>query len=165
MFNQRRRLIVVLVSLCCVFVLAVAGCIPRQQLTRETPPVIVKQEPKEEIFTSDLKPGNYSREIARLKNVIKTHPERSERVKAHLHLAGLYSSYKNPDKDYAMALEQLERYISLNPNAAREYDVQNRLHLLREIAQLSQENLKLGQTIEELKLLDQQIEQKRERYR
>ena len=165
MCNQRRRLIPLLVSLCCGIVLAVAGCIPQQQITREAPPVIVQQEPKEETFTPDLKPGDYSKEISRLKNVIKTHPARSERVTAHLHLAGLYSSYKNPNKDYALALEQLNRYISLNPNASQEYDVQNRLHLLREIAQLSEENVKLGQTIEELKLLDQQIEQKRERYR
>jgi len=165
MCNHRRRLTVVPVSLCCGIVLAVAGCIPQQQITRETPPVIVKQEPKEETFSPDLKPGDYGREIARLKNVIKTHPERSERVKAHLHLGSLYSSYKNPNKDYALAIEQLNRYISLNPSTSQEYDVQNRLHLLREIAQLSQENVKLGQTIEELKLLDQQIEQKRERYR
>lgn len=165
MCNQRRRLIGVLVSLCCGIVLAVAGCIPQQHITRETPPVIVKQEPKEKTFTPDLKPGDYGREIARLKSVIKTHPQRSERVKAHLHLAGLYSSYKNPSKDYALALEQLNSYISLNPNAAKEYDVQNRLHLLREIEQLSEKNVKLEQAIEELKLLDQQIEQKRERYR
>ena len=179
MCNQRRRLIGVPVSVCCGLVLAVTGCIPQQQITRETPPVIVKQEPKEETFTSDLKPGDYSEEIARLKKVIKSHPERSERVKAHLHLAGLYASYKNPGKDYALALEEINTYISLKPNASQEYDVQNRLHLLREIAQLSEENVKLGQsneelkllnsnlgqTIEELKLLDQQIEQKRERYR
>lgn len=165
MCNQRHSLIGVLVSLCCGIVLAVAGCIPQQQITRETPPVIVKQEPKEETFTPDLKPGEYAREIARLKKVIKSHPERSERVKAHFYLASLYASYKNPDQDYALALEELNTYISLKPNVAQEYDVQNRLYLLREIAQLSDEKVKLGQAIEELKLLDQQIEQKRERYR
>jgi hypothetical protein len=165
MFNQRVRLTVLPVSLCCGIVLAVAGCIPLQQNTRETPPVMVKQEVVVETFTSDRKPGDYSREIARLKKVIKSHPERSERVKAHLHLASLYASYKNPGKDYTLALEELNRYISLNPKAAKEYDVQNRLHILREIAQLSEKNVKLGQAIEELKLLDQQIEQKRERYR
>jgi hypothetical protein len=64
-----------------------------------------------------------------------------------------------------LALEELNTYISLNPKAAKEYAVQNRLHLLKEIAQLSEKNVKLEQAIEELKLLDQQIEQKRERYR
>jgi hypothetical protein len=149
--------------LCGGIVLAIAGCIPLQQSTKETPPVIVQQ--KEETFTSDRKPGDYSKEIARLKNVIKNPPKRSERVKAHLHLASLYASYKNPNKDYNKALEQLNSYISLNPKAAKEYDVQNRLHLLKEIQRLSEKNVKLEQAIEELKLLDQQIEQKRERYR
>jgi outer membrane protein assembly factor BamD (BamD/ComL family) len=152
--------------LCCGFVFAVAGCIPQQQSIRETPPVIVQKEAVVvESFTPDLKPGGYSKEIARLKTVIKSHPERSERVKAHLHLASLYASYKNPNKNYNKALEELNRYISLNPKAAKEYAVQNRLHLLKEIEQLSEKNVKLEQAIEELKLLDQQIEQKRERYR
>jgi tetratricopeptide (TPR) repeat protein len=165
MFNQRVRLTVPLVSLCCGIVLAVTGCIPLLQTTKETPPVIAKEEVAVETFTPDRKVGEYSKEIARLKNVIKRHPERSERVKAHLHLASLYSSYKNPNKDYNKALEHLNRYISLNPKAAKGYDVQNRLYLLREIAQLSEKNVKLVQAIEELKLLDQQIEQKREKYR
>ena len=172
MFNQRPRSLILLVSLCSGIILAVDGCIPLQQSTRETPPVIVKQEQKEETFTSDLKPGDYSKEIARLKKVIKTHPDRSERVKAHLHLASLYASYKNPNKDYIKAFHHLNSYSGLNPKAAKAYDVQNRLHLLREIEQLSEKNVKLEQAteelqqaIEELKLLDQQIEQKRERYR
>lgn len=165
MFNQRVRLLVLLVSLCCGIVLAVAGCIPLLQTTKETPPVIVQEEVAVETFTPDRKPGEYSKEIARLENVTKNHPKRSVRVKAHLHLAGLYSSYKNPSKDYNKALEHLNSYSALNPKAAKEYDVQNRLHLLRAITQLSERNVKLVQAIEELKLLDQQIEQKRERYR
>ena len=167
------RLRVQVVVLCCGIILAGAGCMTFQQKTEDTPPVIVKQEKVVvETFTPDLKTVEYSREIARLKKVIKSHPKRSERVKAHLHLACLYASYKNPDKDYIKALQHLNRYSALNPNAAKEYDVQNRLHLLREIEQLSEKNVKLEQAIEdlqqaieELKLLDQQIEQKRERYR
>lgn len=154
-----------------VIVFAASGCIPFQQKAVDPPPVIVQEEEEVEVkvevetFTPDLKTGGYSKEIARLKTLIKRHPERSERVKAHLHLASLYASYKNPDKDYIKALQHLNRYSALNPKAAKEYAVQNRLHLLKEIEQLSEKNVKLEQAIEELKLLDQQIEQKRERYR
>ncbi|MBW2183376.1 MAG: hypothetical protein JRF49_05855 [Deltaproteobacteria bacterium] len=122
----------------------------------------------------------------KLKKVIKSHPEQSERIKARFHLASLYLSYKNPQKDYKKALEQLNLYISLNSKAAKQYDVQIQLSLLREIARLSEKNMKqkqsikgqkqtikelkqtikkLKQTIEELKHLDRQLEQKRERYR
>jgi hypothetical protein len=153
------------VLFCCGFLLAGTGCISFQQKTEDPPPVTVQEVVVVETFTPDFKPGDYSREIAKQKKAIKRHPERSKRVKAHLYLADLYASYKNPNKDYALALEELNTYISLNPKAAKEYAVQNRLHLLKEIAQLSEKNVKLEQAIEELKLLDQQIEQKRERYR
>jgi len=167
MYNKRLSgLTVQVVLFCCGIVLAVSGCIPFQQKTEDTPPVVVKQEKVVvETFTPDLKTAEYSREISKLKKVIKNHPKRSERVRAHLYLADLYASYKNPDKDYIKALQHLNRYSALNPQAAKEYAVQNRLHLLKEIEQLSEKNVKLEQAIEELKLLDQQIEQKRERYR
>ena len=172
MYNkQLNGLRIQLVLLFCGIAFAVTGCITFQQKTDNPPPVIIQEE-EVETFTPDLKAVEYSREIARLKKVNKNHSERSERVKAHLHLACLYASYKNPDKDYIKALEHLSRYSVLNPKAAKEYDVQNRLHLLREIEQLSEKNVKfeqaieeLKQAIEELKLIDQQIEQKRERYR
>jgi len=170
MYNKRLgRMTAQVALLFGVIVFAAAGCIPFQQKAVDPPPVIVQEEEEVEVevetFTPDLKTVEYSKEISRLKKVIKNHPKRSERVKAHLHLASLYASYKNPDKDYIKALQHLNRYSALNPKAAKEYAVQNRLHLLREIEQLSEKNVKLEQAIEELKLLDQQIEQKRERYR
>jgi len=114
-----------LVLLSCGIVLVVSGCISFQQKVEDTPPVIVQEEVVE-TFTPDLKTVEYSREIARLKKVSKNHPERAERVKAHLYLASLYASYKNPDKDYIKALQHLNRYSALNPKAAKDYDVQNK---------------------------------------
>ena len=157
------KLQVQVVLLFCGIILAGAGCVAFQQKAECPPPAVIQQE--EETCRPGLKAVEYSREIARLKEMSKNHAERSERVKAHLHLACLYASYKNPDKDYIKALQHLNRYSALNPKAAKDYDVQNRLHLLREIEQLSEKNVKLEQAIEELKLLDQQIEQKRESYR
>lgn len=165
MFSQRPRLVGAKAPLSWGIFLTLAGCVSLQQSTPEPPPVIAEQAPPADTFSPDLNPGDYSREIARLKKVTKTHPDRSERIKAHLHLSALYASYKNPENDYRKALEELTRYTALNPDAAKEYDVQNWLHFLREICQLREKNVKLGQAIEELKLLDQQIEQKRERYR
>ncbi len=130
-------------------------------------------------YTSDLKSGEYSMEIMRLKDVIKNNPSQSERMKAHYHLANLYSSYKNSEKDYKKALEHLNIYISLDSKAIKQNDVRNCLSLLREVDRLSGEqsnlnrknlnlnkkNLKLMQTIEKLQTLDFQVEQKRKSYR
>jgi hypothetical protein len=128
-------------------------------------PVVVPVEPEEEVFTPDLKPDEYEKEIARLQRAIVNQPERSEKAKAHFQLASLYTSYNNPEKNYQIALKHLKSYISLAPQDKQDYEVQNRLSLLKKITQLSEDNAKLTQTIEELKILDQQIEQKRERYR
>jgi len=129
-------------------------------------------------YTPDLKSGEYSMEIMRLKDDIKDHPRQSERIKAHYHLANLYSSYRNPKKDYKKALEHLNIYISLDSKAIKQNDLRNCLSLLREVDRLSGElsslnrknlnlnrkNLKLTQTIEKLQTLDFQVEQKRKSY-
>ncbi len=122
--------------------------------------------------TPNLKSGEYSMEIMRLKDVIKNNPSQSERIKSHYQLANLYASYKNTEKDYKKALEHLNIYISLDSKAIKQNDVRNCLSLLREVDRLSGElsilnrkNLKLTQTIEKLQTLDFQVEQKRKSYR
>ena len=122
--------------------------------------------------TPDLKSGEYSMEIMRLKDVIKNNPSQSERIKAHYQLANLYASYKNSEKDYKKALEHLNIYISLDSKAIKQNEVRNCLSLLREVDRLSGElsilnrkNLKLMQTIGKLQTLDFQVEQKRKSYR
>ncbi len=162
------------VLLCCGLILVNVSC-ARILQTTYTPE-----------YTPDLKSGEYSMEIMRLKDDIKDHPRQSERIKAHYHLANLYSSYRNPKKDYKKALEQLDIYISLDSTAIKQNDVRNYLSLLREIDISSKEltisnrdltisnreltisnrkNSKLKQTIEKLQTLDFQVEQKRKSYR
>ena len=129
--------------------------------------------------TPDMKSGEYSMEIMRLRDVIKNNPSQSERIKAHYQLANLYSSYKNSEKDYKKALEHLNIYISLDSKAIKQNDLRNCLSLLREVDRLSGElsvlnkknlnlnrkNLQLTQTIGKLQTIDFQVEQKRKSYR
>ena len=88
-------------------------------------------------YTPDLKSGEYSKEIMRLKDVIKNNPSQSERIKAHYQIANLYASYKNSEKDYKKALEHLNIYISLDSKAIKQNDLRNCLSLLREVDRLS----------------------------
>ena len=157
------------VSLFCGLILVNVSCVRILQTT----------------YTPDLKSGEYSKEIMSLKDVIKNNPSQSERIKAHYHLANLYSSYKNSKKDYKKALEHLNIYISLDPKAIKQNDVMNCLSLLSEVDRLSEElssvnrknlnlnrknlnlnreNLKLMQTFEKLQTIDLQVEQKRKIY-
>ena len=171
MFNTNFKLPVPIGSLCSILILTFTGCIPLLKNNTQPPevitpqPVVVPVEPEEEVFNPNLKPKEYKKEVARLQRVIVNQPERSEKAKAHFQLASLYASYNNPEKNYQIALKHLNSYITLNPQAKQDYDIQNRLSLLKEITHLSEENALLQQTIEELKILDQQIEKKREKYR
>ena len=170
MLKNNFKVLVPIVSICYLLVFALTGCIPLLKNHKQTPEVITSRPvsapvEQKEAFTPNLKPNEYKKEIARLQRIIVSQPKRSEKEKAHFQLSILYTSYNNPEKNYQLAFNHLNSYISLHPQAKQDYDVQNRLSLLKEITQLSEENTKLQQTIEELKILDQQIEQKRERYR
>jgi hypothetical protein len=157
-----------IVSLYCLLVFIFTGCTLKNN---PRPPEVITQQPvvvpvkEEDLLNLNLKPTEYIKEIARLQRIIVSQPERSEKAKAHFQLSSLYASYNNPQKDYQIALHHLKSYISLDPQSKQDYGVKNRLSLLNEIKELSEENAKLKQTIEELKILDQQIEKKRERYR
>lgn len=146
----------------CGLIMAFSGCVQVLQSNREAP----------DAFSPDLKSNEYSKEIKRLENVIKSNHNRAESINAHYQLASLYSSYKNPKKDYKKALEQLNIYVSLDSKAAKRYDVMNFMSLLREINKLSgdlavsnRKNSQLKLTIKRLQTLDLQVEQKRRSYR
>lgn len=162
MFSRIFLIKLIKVMLSCGLILVIVGCAQTLQRIKETP----------ESFTPDLKSNEYSTEIIRLKDVIKNHHKQTERIKAHYQLASLYSSYKNPKKDYKKAFEQLNIYVSLDSKAAKRYDVQNFMSLLMEINRLSgdmaisnRKNLKLMQTIKRLQALDLEVEQKRKSHR
>ena len=171
MFKQNATLRVLTIALCYGFLSAITGCSLLGQ-NNTPPPVICPPQPAvvtcdhdEEVFTPKLKPAEYPKEIGRLQRVILSHPTKSEKAEAHFQLAVLYANYNNPEINYQFALQQLTSYITMHPQAKHDYDVQNRLSLLKKLTQLSDENTTLKQTIEDIKILDQQIEQKREQYR
>ncbi len=124
---------------------------------------------------SDLKPEQIESEIKRLEEVSNKHVDRSERAKAHLQLATLYSSYKNPKPNYQQALKELEEYLSFNPETDRTDEIENWSALLNEmvrmtdeirkakqkINQLTKENKELKDAVEKLKDLDIKMEEKR----
>lgn len=83
-------------------------------------------------YYSRLAPERYDEEIDRLTKMTDEDSP-SFRPIAYLHLSLLYSSYKNPERDYSKALEEMERYVLLDTFGSDRYEVQNILELLREI--------------------------------
>jgi hypothetical protein len=100
---------------------------------------------------SNVKPENIADEIKRFERITGGDKDPSGKAEAHLQLAKLYSSYKNPKPDYRRALKELELHLSLDPANAKIYEIQNWRALLRELARMEEELQKARQTISELK--------------
>ncbi len=146
---------------------------------------------------------NIEPEIVRLEKVIANEPDSETAAESFYYLSLLYSHYKKRQPNYQKALQNLESYIRLNPEAGKKNDVQYLLSLFREIEtigaknntlkaknnalkakndalkedrtklkcasttlkrekeQLTTENQTLQDMIEQLKLLDIQLEERR----
>ncbi len=117
----------------------------------------------------------FFQETSRLEKRASEHPDTSVRAQSHLQLAFLYLNHRNPQLNYARALQEMESYSSLTPGKAQTDDVQNWLAVLREVGKLQtgmermqktnkglrDEVAGLKETIEKLKSLDRHIEQRR----
>lgn len=130
---------------------------------------------REETKTADLskiEAEEFPQEIKRLQSVAKGHKDSKARRTAHIRLAWLYSSCRNPKQDYPRAYKELKKYVSLNPDAENSYTIQNWLAALKELERLSNlleklahENKELTETIEKLESLDLKLEEKRKSYK
>lgn len=126
----------------------------------------------------DIHPGSFKGEILSLKKSIKNNPSTLTPGEDHLALACLYSSYKNPKKNYYKALKSIDRHIKLNPDAKDSFEVQNLRTLLKAATRLKSKSelspkdkelsakIKvLEETIEKLKDLDIELEKKRKSFK
>jgi tetratricopeptide (TPR) repeat protein len=98
----------------------------------------------------------FSEAAALYQQVIQDHPDSSWAADAQYGLAMIYVSAENPQRDYAQALHAFDEFVRLYPDDPRFQDAQNWRHALRTL-------LELSRSIEELKELDIQHEEKRRR--
>jgi len=117
----------------------------------------------------------FFQESCRLEKLTHNHPDPSVRAQSHRKLAFLYVNYRNPQLDYTQALQEMESYLSLVPAKKETEDFNNWLAALKEIEKLQtglekaqkanrslrEEVAGLKETIDRLKSLDRQMEEKR----
>jgi len=110
----------------------------------------------------------FLQETCRLERLAHNHPDVSVRARSHLKLGFLYANYRNPQLNYTRALQEMETYLSLAPAEGQGEDFKNWLAVLREIVKLQKANKglreevgDLKETIDKLKSLDRQMEEKR----
>ena len=117
----------------------------------------------------------FFQETSRLEKLAREDPNASVRAQSHLQLAFLYMNYRNPQLNYNRALQEMESYLSLSPARDQTDDFQNWLAVLKEVGKLQtrlekvqkankslrDEVAVLRETIERIKNLDRQIEERR----
>ena len=117
----------------------------------------------------------FFQETSRLEKLAHEDPKPSVRAQSHLRLAFLYMNYRNPQLNYTRALQEMESYLSLSPARTQTDDFQNWLAVLKEVEKvqtrlervqkanktLRDEVAVLKETIERIKSLDRQIEERR----
>ena len=119
---------------------------------------------------AEISAAEIPREISRLLSTIQAEPGGRDAGMAHLELAWLYGHYRNPAPQYLRAQQELEAYIVLDPKNGAYDDLQNWYHMLGELARLQRENGdlrgkadQLRQQVEQLKHLDIEMEEKRQK--
>ncbi len=124
----------------------------------------------------------FAQEISRLEKLARGDPEASVRAKSHLKLVFLHVNSRNPQLNYSRALQEMESYLSMAPEKMQEEDIKNwlaalreisklqaslkkvqgaNIHLREEVTSLKETNNRMARTIEKLKTVDLQMEEKR----
>ena len=132
----------------CVLLIALAGCTHQQNRAAGSPEKTALQP----------QPGKYITAIAKQEQIVRTSDDASERTRAHLELAHLYTSYKNPQRNYKRALKHLEIYASLEPDFSNDKELGNWLSALKEIERLAQ---KIESQDKESRQLNKKLDQSR----
>ena len=104
--------------------------------------------------------GKYSKEISKQEETARAASRASDRIQAHLKLARLYTSYKNPQRNYRKALEHLEIYASLQPDFARDEELRNWLSALKQMDRQRQEIDQSQQNISKLQKTTKRLKRK-----
>jgi hypothetical protein len=155
-----------------VAVIFTGGCMPS----------FLSEQKKDADVIYYLEPSDIQAEITRLQTKTTEEIPAPEKAQAHLELALLHSHYKNGSPDYESALLELAKYASFDPEGADRIEIRNLQAIFRDIKLLMDENkllmdenvrlrgrlnrlLKENEerklTIEKLKHLDIELEERR----
>ena len=143
-----RQHFLIIIAAGCVLLIALGGCTHQQNRVAGGP----------EKTTEQPQPDKYIEEITKQEQIVRTSTDTSARTRAHLELAHLYTSYKNPRRNYKNALKHLEIYASLEPDFSNDKDLRNWLSALKEIERLAQ---KIESQDKEARQLNKKLDQSR----
>ena len=112
-----------------------------------------------------LSEKNYPEAIAAYREIAKETASPARAANAQFSLASALAYYDNPQKDYALALQEFDQFLKLYPDAEKAQEAQQWRSLLRMIVELEKENENLNKNIEQYKQNIEQYKQNIEQYK
>lgn len=145
---MRRLLGLVLISACCLS--ACAWITGSRDVELERAGRLVKERRHTEAMAAYCK-------------IAKESPGTERGANALFACASVRASYDNPQRDYALALQEFDEFLRFYPTNERSREAQNWRSLLKTVLELKKENEGLATRIEQLKQLDIRHEERRRR--
>jgi outer membrane protein assembly factor BamD (BamD/ComL family) len=112
-----------------------------------------------------LKERNYPEAITAYREIAKDAASPERAANAQFSLASALAYYDNPQKDYALALQEFDQFLKLYPDDEKAQEAQQWSSLLRMIVELEKENENLNKNIEQYKQNIEQYKQNIEQYK
>ncbi|MCL5878639.1 MAG: tetratricopeptide repeat protein [Deltaproteobacteria bacterium] len=113
-----------------------------------------------ELYNADnlFKAGKYEHAIAAYKTLLQKYPDSEIAADAQFAIAYTLVYYDNPNINYAQAMGEFKRFMTIYPNDSRYQDAQNWYRVLKVLNDTKSENAVLFNKIQQLKQLDIQRE-------
>jgi len=108
-----------------------------------------------------MQEGKFAQAITAYRQFLLDHPSSEWSPEAKYAIATAYVSADNPQKDYAVGAFEFEEFLTQFPKDRRAGDAQNWRAVLKAYFDARRENDRLNKTLEKLKKLDVQQEERR----
>ena len=107
------------------------------------------------------KERNFAQAVAVYRLILHDHPSSSAAPEAKYGIAMVYVSADNPRRDYAIAVAELDEFLTQYPQDERADEARSWRQAIKVILETRKENERLNRNIEKLKQLDMRQEEKR----
>lgn len=109
--------------------------------------------------------GEFQKAVRAYRQVLADSPSEAERERAQYRLAFTLSFHRNPDRDYAAALEEYRKAVSVYPDATERPLAENMRAILTELLSEKAELRRLRGKLVRLQQLEMDAEERRGRAR
>ena len=157
------RTIIILAIICCI-----SGC--AETPVKPVVPIVSASELDYQTAAMLMKENKFNEAIILYRKIITEAPGTQLESTSQYQIAIAYAFSDNPEKSYALAIQNFEEFIRLHPDDGKVLEARNWISILKLYSELKKQNESLKKeneqfrkSIEELKRLDIMHEERRQK--